>query len=253
MKINKFKKLNNNLYEIYIDEDKYKLYDEIILKYNLLAKKEITAKELEIILDENTNYSCYYTALKYLNTKLRTKKEIKNYLLKKEYKENLIDKVILKLENNNIINNKLYITSYIHDQKYLSQNGPDKILNNLLNLGFKEEEILLYLDYEESIWIDKIKKIINKKIVSNKKLSSNELKRKISNDLYNLGYKIETYQELINNIQVDDSESFTKAADKYYEKLKKKYKEPKLSYNFRGKMYSLGYDSELVNQYLESK
>ena len=253
MKINKYKKLKNNLYEIAIDEDKYKIYDGIILRYNLLAKKEINSKELETILDDNTDYSAYYQAIKYLNTKLRTKKEIETYLKKKEFNNKLIDDVINKLEDNGYINNKIYITSYIHDQMYLSNNGPYKILNNLIKLGFDEDEILKYLDFDHEYWLEKIGKLIAKKIKLDSKNSNRELKNKIYQDLNNLGYKKESFQELIEKIQIDDKKTFKKNADKHYEKYKKKYSEPQLSYYFRGKMYSLGYDNELISEYLSNK
>ena len=46
MKILKYKKGKRNEYQILTDEKEYTLYDDIIIKHELLLKKEITKKEL---------------------------------------------------------------------------------------------------------------------------------------------------------------------------------------------------------------
>ena len=252
MRIDSYKKLRNGLYEVAIDAKKYKIYDEIILKYNLLLSKEIDDKTLDQVLSANEEYKSYHDSLKYINIKLKTEKEIRQYLKKKEYNEKIISKTITKLKENNLLDKNLYLTSYINDQINLTNNGPYKIQNNLINLGFREEEINKYLDFKDPIWEDKIKVIINKKTKLNRKLSNNEFKRKIKNDLYLLGYQ-DNYLEIIESINLDDNKTFETQANKHYEKLKKKYKDNKLSYAFKNKMYSLGYDNELIESYLNKK
>ncbi|NLA32760.1 MAG: hypothetical protein GX864_02320, partial [Mollicutes bacterium] len=96
MRIDSYKKLRNGLYEVAIDAKKYKIYDEIILKYNLLLSKEIDDKTLDQVLSANEEYKSYHDSLKYINIKLRTEKEIRQYLKKKEYNEKIISKTITK-------------------------------------------------------------------------------------------------------------------------------------------------------------
>ena len=53
MKIKKISKKKNNLYEITLDnKETINLYDDIILKYNLLLTKEIN--DLENIINDNS-------------------------------------------------------------------------------------------------------------------------------------------------------------------------------------------------------
>ena len=47
-----------------------------IIKYNLLVKKEFDSKLLAEIVTYNNNIKAYYEALKYIQSKLRTKKEV---------------------------------------------------------------------------------------------------------------------------------------------------------------------------------
>ena len=77
MKIETFKKLKDNKYKIIFENsDEISLYDDIIVKYNLLANKNLEEKNLKEIILENNKMDAYYLAIKALNKKMRTKKEI---------------------------------------------------------------------------------------------------------------------------------------------------------------------------------
>ena len=68
MKINSYKKKKSNLYEITLsNKNKINLYDDVILKYGLLLKKELSEKELVKILQDNALYESYYKAVKFIN------------------------------------------------------------------------------------------------------------------------------------------------------------------------------------------
>ena len=78
MNIKKYKKLKDNRYQITLDNlEQIILYDDIILKYNLLLTKKIKNEEqLEEIKKDNDSLECYYKAIHYLSYKMRCKKEI---------------------------------------------------------------------------------------------------------------------------------------------------------------------------------
>ena len=70
MNINKFKKLKSNTYKLTLDnKEELTLYDDTIIKYNLLVNKEI--KDLEEIVKYNKSIEAYYVALKYITRKIR--------------------------------------------------------------------------------------------------------------------------------------------------------------------------------------
>ncbi len=196
MEIKNYKKIKNNLYEVNIDEIKVNLYDDIIIKYNLLLKKDIDKKTFDKMIKENDNLSAYYKSLKYINTKLRSEKEIFNYLKRFNFSEADIFSTINKLKKDGYLNNDLYLKSYINDQINLSNNGPYKIKNALKSLGLSEEEIEEHLDaIDKSIWQDKIKKIIKKRNINTK---NNKMKNYVY--LFNLGYEKEMIFSLLGNI-----------------------------------------------------
>ena len=58
MKIKKISKKKGSLYEIILDNNELlNLYDDVILKYNLLLKKEIDEKEIKEIIKFNSYFN----------------------------------------------------------------------------------------------------------------------------------------------------------------------------------------------------
>ena len=67
MKIISFRHRGNDLCDIVTEDGKvYSLYEDVIIKYLILTKKEISDRDLVMILEENKNYECYYEAIKRL-------------------------------------------------------------------------------------------------------------------------------------------------------------------------------------------
>ena len=141
MKINKFKKVGTNKYRLYFDNYSLLLYEDVILKYNLLYKKDID-NDLLIEIDEaNKKAGIYDTALKYIGIRMRSIKEMRNYLEKKDFDKKDIDLTIDKLMNQDLLNDKSFAKSYVNDKINLTNIGIDKIRNELERLGVEDEYI----------------------------------------------------------------------------------------------------------------
>lgn len=244
MKIIKYSKLKKNKYRVLLDDDsKYDFYDDIILKYGLLLKKELSKEELDKMIKDNSSYEVYEVAATYLTKRLRTKSEIIKYLRKKEYSENDINKAIQKLEERKLINDLFVATCYMNDQINFNLKGPYKIKDELEKLGVSAEIIDHIINESDPRYQENINKIIEKKVKTNHKLSKNMLINKIKNDLYILGYHDVEIDESL--IKVDNKAMLTKD----YEKLLKKYQGKENSdYIIKQKLYQKGYSSEDINE-----
>ena len=239
MKITSIKLNKNGKYVVTIDNEKYNLYQDTILKYLLFSKKEIDKTLFENIIKDNNFYDAYYKIIKFVSIRLRTENEIRKklntlFILKKDQ-----DKIIDKLKEQGYLNDELYIKSYINDKINLSLEGPEKVKRDLLKNGFKEEDILKYLCLFDSINEERINKIINKKLKANHKLSKRMFITKVGNDLRNLGYT--NYREILENIDFDDKDIYQKEYDKIYNKLIKKYPPEKADILTKQKLYTKGF------------
>ena len=254
MKILKLIKQKDNTYKLkFQDNEDIILYDDIIIKYHLLIEKNIDEKDLDNILKENEELGAYYKSLKYLNRKIRTKKEVKNYL-SKIYETSIIDKTIKKLELEGYLNEERYIKAYITDQINLTNHGPHKIINNLVNLGFNKEQIIPFINnIDEEIFNNKIIKYIEKKIKTNHKYSNTKLREKIIFELNNLGYEKNLIIENLNNYEIDTPDNLLeKEYQKIYSKLSLKYTGYDLEARLINKLAQKGFNyneiKEIISQ-----
>ena len=119
MKIGKYTKLKSNKYSVVIGDITVKLYDDVIVKYELLRLKEIDDKLFKEITEYNDRLEAYYKSLKYITKKLRTEKEIYKYL-EKDYNKDIIFETIDKLKRMGYLNKELYLKSYLSDQVHMT-------------------------------------------------------------------------------------------------------------------------------------
>lgn len=199
MKIEKYESINNGQYKIYLSDGTIlKINSDVIINNNLLYKKEIDNTLLNKILKENDNANIYNKCVKYISVRLRSKKEIIDYL-KKLNIDNTAD-IIDKLTKNNLINDEVFTKAFVKDKINFTSYGPYRIRQELNKYNIDNEIIDKYInDIDEEILIDKVDKQINKMIKSNRKYSGNILKSKIYNNLYNNGFDKDMIINVLNN------------------------------------------------------
>jgi len=241
MKIVKYKKLNGNKYQVILeDNSKINLYEDVILEKELLLKKEID--DLESLLNANSKYGIYEEALHYISIKLRSKKEIYNYLIKKSYQEEDINKTIDKLIKNGYINDEYYSKCYINDRINLSLDGPIKIKKYLDSLDISNLVYDKYLDeFNKELVYLRINKYLEKQLKVNKK-SIYIFKNKMLINLINLGYETSDINHCLMNINVDNQDELKeKEKEKLYKKLSRKYTGIELDRKVKEKLYQKGF------------
>lgn len=248
MKINKFKKIGSNKYKIYFDNESLIVYEDVILKYNLLYKKDIDNDLLIEINKENYKSSIYDVSIKYISVRMRSKKELEEYLKKKKYDQKDIEETIKRLQNQDLLNDEKFAKSYINDKLYLTNYGLTKIKNDLLKLGVEEyiiDAIVNNIDLQ--VINDKLSKIIDKELKINSKLPTNKLNNKIINRCINLGYNYEDILNILNDKNIEGNSNIEYDYKKIYEKYKNKYDEYKLNAVIKSKLYQKGYTIDEIN------
>lgn len=244
MKIEKFIKSKNGMYILSLeDNNKIKIHEDLILKYELLLAKKIDDKLLEIIKKENKIYEIYELSLKYIKTRLRSRKELIEYL-KKNYEYDDIEKVLDLLKKQGYLDENIYASSFIHDKTLMSSYGPNKICSELEKLGIDksiiDDKIIIYtrkMEYE------RINKIIEKQIKNNRNKGASLLKRKIQVYLLSLGYSNSCINECINNYNFYDQDLYKKEYEKILKQLSKKYSGKELEYKLKQKLYQKGFNN----------
>lgn len=247
MKISKIEKKGNK-YKIILDDSTIiKTYDDVIINNGLLYNKTIDSNLLNKINIDNNYYDIYYKVVNYITRKLRSLKEINEYIdsfnVPKKDKENIIK----KLKEINLINDENYARAYAFDRINLSNDGPLKVENDLLKQDITEEIINRVMVSINSDFIsEKLLKLINKK-VKNTKYSGYRLKQKVVCDLVNLGYDRLMIESLYDTLNLDNNDLLNKEYNKIYNHLHLKYSGNELYNKIKSKLYQKGFTIEEIN------
>ena len=224
MKILKFKKQSKDKYKLYLDNNSdITLYEDVIIKNNLLIAKEISDELLEALKKQNNDMYAYTLALGYISVKMRSIKEINDYLIQKAF-HNLTNK------------------------------GPQKIKMELIKYGVNrdiiESEIALI---DQKKVEEKLNKLIDKELKI-KKGSQNAIKIKLINHFVNLGYSKDLVTSILTGKEISsDKSKLKKDYTKLYNKYKVKYSEQELLYFISQKLYSKGYTASDIKEVLKEE
>lgn len=241
MKIIKYKKMSNGKYKVSTDNFDLVLYEEVILKYNLLITKEINPLDIDRISLDNEYYEVYYTTLNNIKSKFSSVYDIKMLLLKKEFPNDLVESVIEKLINQGYLDDLSFTKAFINNKIITTNKGPNKIRAELLEHNVDcdiEKELLIF---DENTQLEKIEKLANRFYKSNRNKGGSVLRKKITTDLYNYGYDGNLIDKVLNTFDFsNDIDLAKKEYEKLYRKLSHKYSGVELDRKIKEKLYLKG-------------
>lgn len=201
MLIEKYEKIGVAKYRLYLDNGEViDTYDDIILKNDLLLKKELDNYLYQKILTESKIQEFYNACIKYIAVRIRSTKEIIDYLKRKNVEDEDIDYIVEKLTKEKILDDNRFCECFIKDKLKFTSMGEYKIIYELKkhNISPQIIENNRYL-MTEDILIEKIDKIITKQLNSNRKLDKQKLRNKLYNHLLNAGYTSSLIVQRLNN------------------------------------------------------
>jgi len=201
MKIIKYVKKNKNEYTIYLDNNTtITLYDDTILKYELLIKKEII--DIDPLVNYN-NLNDYTYTENYINIKINTTldgyNKIYNNLLSLGVDKDIISKYLDNIDNIIWIN-RIEKTIKKHPNKNSNTIYKNKMKYLLISMGYNTNDINTILDkINNNDYSNLEKDYLKIKKQLERKYSNNILITNIKKKLYNKGYKIEDIDNVIKN------------------------------------------------------
>lgn len=250
MKIEEIKKQKNGKYKITFESGEVlNTYDDVILNNGLLFHKDVDSLLFNKLNEETKYYDIYNKTIKYIEKKLRSKKEIEVFLDKNEVGSNDKKKIMDKLESINLINDKLFANAYFQDRINLSSDGPYKIINELKKNNISDDIILsIEKKIDNDAIYEKLSKLVLKKIKSNRNKSNYMLKQKIVVDMINLGYEKNMIIDIINENIDNNNSVIQNEYKKLFNKLSKKYDDEELDRMIKNKLIQKGFSLEEINK-----
>ena len=197
MKITKLEvqKNDKNRVNLYVDDEFYSgIPAELVYLEHLKTGLEIDEKDLKKIIFENEKSKAMSRVTKYIGSSLKTQKQIRDYLRKKEYSDDTIEFVMSKLVEYNYIDDKKYAQAYVltYGKKY----GKLKLISQLKIKGVSEEIIECVLEDNK---VDSIESVASKYLKN--KVMSYEVFQKLFRFLYSRGYEFDEINSYINKLK----------------------------------------------------
>lgn len=254
MKVEKIVKVKNG-YEVYVTGRKFFVYEDVLLKYELLLRKKVSEALIEEILKDNCFYEMYEKGLKFLKVKMRSVREVFEYLKKEGYDSWNIQKGIDRYEKEGYLSDEAYIDSFLHDAFSLSLKGPLKIKKELQAKGIAET---FYEDKLEGIsnrvWLDRMKKIREKRRRADHRSSEKMFKEKLKAYLYQEGYSYEMQGCMENDFGDNrDQELIRQEIIKGKRSLGYKYSGSALKEKLRMRLYRKGFSLSEIDEALKEE
>jgi len=168
-----FQVKNKKRCNLFIDNEFYcALSYETVLKNYLKKGLEIEKEKLEIIVKENEKQEALNRAITYISKNLKTKRQVKDYLIGKGYSEEIAWYCIDKLKEFDYINDVEYLKRYIEST---SKNQGSRLVEyKLMMKGVKKEDIQnAYL--ETDINTNENAKSVASKYLKNKELTKENI------------------------------------------------------------------------------
>lgn len=255
-------KKNKERYNIFLnnghkEEYAFSVDEAVLVNFQLRKGLEVTEQMIEEILYKDKVRKGYQLAINYLSYRMRSTKEVIDYLKKKELEEDVVSIIINRLKEETYLNDREFAMAFVRSRLNLSLKGPGAIKRELIEKGISETEInesLLLYSYE--LQLEKATTMIQKKSKISSRASKNEQKRKIYTLLISNGFSQDVAQIVLkkfdsNNEDEGDEEwnaivyQGEKAFKKYRSVVGQEQKQKVKQY-----LYRRGFAIELIDRFI---
>ncbi|WP_071458742.1 recombination regulator RecX [Bacillus massilinigeriensis] len=253
-------KHNKERYSIFIESAKGEEYafsvdESTLIRYGLKKGMELSDLPLADIMFQEDVQKAYNHAVHYLSHRMRSEKEVREYLKKKEIADTVMDAAINKLYEFRFLDDREFALAYTRTQMNTTDKGPNTIRRELKEKGIEgemSEEALA--EFKKELQIEKAAKLGNKLAAKNMKDSTRVLKQKIELHLQRKGYPFNIIAIARKEIKIGKQEDEMSALTIQGEKLKRKYHKLEgflLRQKIKQGLYQKGFPLDLIDRYID--
>ncbi len=254
-------KNNNERFSIFIDkgageEFGFGVDQDVLISFGLRKGVELNDEMMEGIHFEDQVKKGMNLALNYLSYRMRSEKEVKDYLLKKEIPEEAFPSIFEKLHRYGYVNDLEFAIAFVRTKINAGGKGPFVIGQELKQKGVNKtmvDKALEEYSYEQQLEL--AMKLAEKKASKLKKSSATEQRQKVNQELRAKGFDRDIIQEVMQQIDLEKDE------DEEYDALVLQAQKAERRYHNLGRrefdqkmkqfLYRKGFPFPLINRYLE--
>lgn len=201
--IEKYKK-NKDMLSVYIDgKFAFTISESNFLSLNLYEDQDLSEETIVYIKNTLNFLEAKAKAVRFLTTKLRTEKEIRDKLHENGYDNECAEMVLNELKAIGYINDKLYAQKYVYDRTKLKPQSKKLMKRQLLLKGISEDiadEVLMDWKVDDFT----VAKSLAKRRFGKYDMNDDRIRRKAQSFLMYRGFSISTINEVIRDMVEDD-------------------------------------------------
>ena len=220
------------------------LLEDQIVNFRILKNKEYTLDEWKTIIDSYNMTLWFGKCINYISFKMRTTKEIKDYLDKNEVIH--IEEIVDRLTKMKLLDDYRYARDFL-DEVIRKKKGIKYYKNRLSNLGISKDIINeMMVEYPVDQVFDELLPVIQKQQVKLYTYPINYQKQKISEKLMRDGFESNFVSKIISKIEFDCD--IKERIKKEISKIKMKTED---NNKITNKLLQKGYSYQDIKKYLE--
>ncbi|MBL3531453.1 recombination regulator RecX [Companilactobacillus zhachilii] len=240
-------------YNIFLDgKYAFPVAEQTLIDFRLMNDVELTDEDIKEIQDSENINKAYGDAVNYLSYQLRTKKEIKDYLYKKEYHRDAVDEVISRLEKLHYLDDASYAKSFINTQLRTTANGPKIIEQKMVKKGVPNnviQDAIVEIDYDTLL--ENATDFAKKQARKQSRASFKQMLTKLRASLYQKGFDNEIIETAIKNLDLEpDEDEELEKLKKLVDKVQHRYDNPTKLINY---LMTKGYHFDEIKKVLSSE
>ncbi|MCO0831711.1 recombination regulator RecX [Fructobacillus sp. W13] len=230
--------------------------ENVLAKFGLMKGRELDKEEIERIKEADLVDQGLKVALNFLSPALRTEKQVRERLVKKEIDPSVIDKVIDHLKEQLLLNDATYAKAYVNTKQVFTPKGPRAIFMELKKAGVKEELIEdALVEYPEEAQLEVATKMAEKMARTHKRVSTRTRQQKVAQGLVQKGFSFDIASQAINAVDMasdeeDEQENALREAEKAARRQRTGTAKERF-YKVKAKLYAKGFTAEIIERALE--
>lgn len=252
-------KKSANRYNIFLDHEyAFSVDEDVLIKFHLHKGLTLSDEMIKNITENESLQRSYLLAINYVSYRMRSMLEMRTYLKGKEMEETAIDQVIDRLVLEKVLNDEEFANAYVKDRMNFTSKGPTLIAKELQEKGVSFEIAnRAALQYSEEQQFAKAIKWVEREFNKKSKHSYRKRQEQLTYKLLQKGFTNDVVTDVMREVSREKDHEEEKSVlqvqgDKLVRRYSKKFSGYELKTKIKAGLYSRGFSSELINEYVEN-
>ncbi|MCM3789078.1 recombination regulator RecX [Domibacillus indicus] len=228
--------------------------EAVLIEFELKKGRVLAEADIEAITVRDGVYRGVNTAIQFLSLRMRSKKEVLDYLKKKEIEPGAWDEIMERLETMGYLNDEQFADAYIKTQIQTTEKGPKLILRELKEKGIDDHTASLLIEqFTEEDQVEKAAALFEKQLKKFKRDSAFLQQKKAEQYIMTKGYSADIVKKAANAAEPDkeaELEALMHQAERAHWRYRS-FEEREYRQKMKAALYRKGFDLSDIDRVID--